>query len=218
MKAIIAGAGRFGGQAAQVLAAAGHQVTVIELDDDHLAELAADPSVRRVAGDACEPSILEQAGARITDLLVAATGDDEDNLVIALLAKRHFAVPRVAARVNLPDNAWLFDQRWGVDVAVPAAAPLISLVEEATGAAETVALLRLAKAGVTIIETAITTESRACGHALGDVSLPAGTLVAAIIRDGQAVQPTADTLLAAGDELLIISRSVEAAEVDAAFQ
>ena len=217
MKAIIAGAGRFGGQAAQVLCAAGHLVTLIDLNGDLLDRLGLDPSIRLVEGDACEPAVLEEAGAHAVDLLVAATGEDEDNLVIALLAKRQFAVPRVAARVNAPDDAWLFDQRWGVDVAVPAAAPLISLIEEATGAAETVALLRLAKAGVTVIETAITSESTACGRRLDEIRLPAGAMVAAVIRDGQPVVPAGEMGLLSGDELLIISRSSDAAGVDAAF-
>ena len=143
-----------------------------------------------MAGDACEPTVLEDAGALTTDLLVAATGDDEDNLVISLLAKRQFAVPRVAARVNDTDNGWLFDHHWGVDVAVPAATPLISLIEEATGATDTVALLRLSKAGVNVIETAITPHSRAVGHALADITLPAGTVVAAVIRNGEPTVPS----------------------------
>ena len=224
MRAIIAGAGRFGSQAAQVLASAGHQVTLVDIDDDRIAELAepaepADsPPVRLLPGDACEPAILEEAGAHTADLLVAATGDDEDNLVIGLLAKRQFAVGRVAARVNDPDNAWLFDERWGVDVALPASAPLISLVEEASGADDTVALLRLAKAGVTVIEAAITDRSRACGHTLGEISLPAGTVVAAVVRDGATVAPDAGQRLRSGDELLILSHSANAADIRALLQ
>ena len=172
MKVLIVGAGRLGTQIAQVLAATGDDVSLIDIDDDRIAELQGHISARLVSGDACEPTVLEDAGALTTDLLVAATGDDEDNLVISLLAKRQFAVPRVAARINDTDNGWLFDHHWGVDVAVPAATPLISLIEEATGATDTVALLRLSKAGVNVIETAITPHSRAVGHALADITLP----------------------------------------------
>jgi trk system potassium uptake protein TrkA len=218
MKAVIAGAGRFGSQAAQVLAAAGHQVTLIDIDDDRITELTRMLPARLVPGDGCEPTILEDAGAHAADLLIAATGDDEDNLVIGLLAKRQFAVPRVAARVNDPDNAWLFDHRWGVDVALPASTPLISLIEEATGATDTVALVRLAKAGVTVIETAITDQSRACGQNLADLAVPPGTFVVAIIRDGTTVIPTADTALRSGDELIVISHTAETTDVNAAFQ
>ena len=139
MKVLIVGAGRLGTQIAQVLTATGDDVSLIDIDDDRIAELQGHISARQMAGDACELTVLEDAGALTTGLLVAATGDDEDNLVISLLAKRQFAVPRVAARINDTDNGWLFDHHWGVDVAVPAATPLISLIEEATGTTDTVA-------------------------------------------------------------------------------
>lgn len=112
MNVIIAGAGRLGTQIAQVLAAAHNEVTLIDVDDDRVAELEGRVPVRLVAGDACEPTLLEHAGALAADLVIATTGDDEDNLVISLLAKRQFSVPRVAARFNDADNAWLFDGRW----------------------------------------------------------------------------------------------------------
>jgi len=160
MRSLIAGAGRFGVQVAAVLAAGGHDVTIIEVDDERVAQVSETFAGTVVPGDACEPSVLEQAGILRADLLIAATGDDEDNLVVSLLAKRQFDVPRVVARINDPDNGWLFDQRWGVDVGLAATAPLISLIEEATGVADTVALLRLSTAGVNVIETAIAAGSR----------------------------------------------------------
>jgi trk system potassium uptake protein TrkA len=215
---LIAGAGRLGTQVAQVLSAARNEVTLIDIDDDRVAELEGRIPVRLVIGDACEPVLLEHAGALTADLVIATTGDDEDNLVISLLAKRQFSVPRVAARVNDADNAWLFDGRWGVDVAVPAATPLISLIEEATGATDTVALLRLSKAGVDVIETAITPQSWAVGQALGDVRLPEGTVVATIVRDGQPTVPNPAIRLRAGDELLLVSHSATEEEIHAAFQ
>lgn len=219
MNVLIAGAGRLGTQIAQVLSAARNEVTLIDSDDDRVAELQGRlPGVLLVAGDACEPALLEHAGALTTDVVIATTGDDEDNLVISLLAKRQFSVPRVAARVNDADNAWLFDARWGVDVAVPAATPLISLIEEATGATDTVALLRLGKAGVDVIETAITPRSRAVGRALGEVGLPEGTVVATIVRDGQPTVPDPAIRLRAGDELLLVSHSATEQEIHAAFQ
>jgi trk system potassium uptake protein len=215
---LIAGAGRLGTQIAQVLSAARNEVTLIDTDDDRLAELEGRVPVRLVAGDACEPALLERSGALTADLVIATTGDDEDNLVISLLAKRQFSVPRVAARVNDADNAWLFDERWGVDVAVPSATPLISLIEEATGATDTVALLRLSKAGVEVIETAITEQSRTAGRALGDVVLPEGTVVATIVRDGQPTVPDPEERLRPGDELLLVSHTATEQEIHAAFQ
>ncbi|MFI1921099.1 MULTISPECIES: TrkA family potassium uptake protein [unclassified Streptomyces] len=218
MNVIVAGAGRLGTQIAQVLAAAHNEVTLIDVDDDRVAELEGRVPVRLIAGDACEPALLEDAGALTADLVVATTGDDEDNLVISLLAKRQFSVSRVAARINDADNAWLFDERWGVDVAVPSATPLISLIEEATGATDTVALLRLSKAGVDVIETAITPLSGAAGRALGEVRLPEGTVVATIVRDGRPTVPDPAIRLRPGDELLLVSHTATEQEIHAAFQ
>ncbi|MEJ3748934.1 TrkA family potassium uptake protein [Actinomycetes bacterium KLBMP 9797] len=218
MKALIAGAGRLGTQIAAALVASGYEVTVVEQDDGRVAELAARPVGRLVPGDACEPTVLEEAGAHAADLLVATTGDDEDNLVISLLAKRQFGVSRVAARVNDPENSWLFDHRWGVDIAVPAAAPLLSLIEEAGGVTDTVSLLRLGKANVTLFETAITEHSRTVGRRVGDVDLPAGTVVAAVVRDGTPIVPDRDTTLAAGDEVLVVSTGGDERDIHARFQ
>ncbi|WP_225101685.1 TrkA family potassium uptake protein [Streptomyces sp. CoH27] len=218
MKVLIAGAGRLGTQIAQVLSAARNDVTLVEYDDNRVAELEGLPHVRLLAGDACDAGLLERAGALTCDLVIATTGRDEDNLVISLLAKRRFGVGRVAARVNNAENAWLFDQRWGVDVDVPAATPLISLIEEATGATDTVALLRLSKAGVEVIETAITEQSRAAGHTLGEITLPAGTVVATVVRDGRPTVPGPEVRLLPGDELLIVSHEATEQEIHAAFQ
>ncbi|MGW2702786.1 potassium channel family protein [Streptomyces sp. NPDC001340] len=218
MKVLIGGAGRLGTQIAQVLSAANNDVILVEQDDGRVAELATLPRVRLVAGDACDPALLERAGALTCDLVISATGRDEDNLVISLIAKRQFGVGRVAARINDAENAWLFDQRWGVDVAVPSATPLISLIEEATGATDTVALLRLSKAGVEVIETAITEQSRAAGRALGEISLPAGTVVATVVRDGRPTVPGPEVRLLPGDELLLVSHEATEQEIHAAFQ
>ncbi|ANZ13812.1 potassium uptake protein [Streptomyces noursei ATCC 11455] len=163
-----------------MLSAAQNDVTLVDRNEDRIAELAGRRTVRLEAGDACQADVLEHAGALTADVVIATTGDDADNLLISLPAKRRFAVPRVAARVNDTENTWLFDHRWGVDVPVPAATPLISLIEEATGATDTVALLRLSKAGVNVVETAITPQSRAAGRALADIALPAGTVIATV--------------------------------------
>ncbi|MFB7209106.1 potassium channel family protein [Streptomyces sp. NPDC056255] len=218
MKVLIAGAGRLGTQVAQVLSAARNDVTLVEQDEGRIAEIGELPAVHLVAGNACDPVFLERAGTLTCDLVIVATGRDEDNLVISLLAKRRFGVARVAARVNDAENAWLFDGRWGVDVAVPAATPLISLIEEATGATDTVALLRLSRAGVEVIETAISENSRAAGHTLGEITLPAGTVVATVVRDGRPTVPGPEVRLLPGDELLLVSHEATEQEIHSAFQ
>lgn len=218
MKTLIAGAGRLGVQIAQVLAAASNDVTLVDDNEQRVEELKGNTPVRLLLGDPCEPGFLEHAGAPTADLVIATTDNDEDNLVISLLAKRQFAVARVAARVNEPENAWLFDHRWGVDIAVPSEEPLVSLIEEATGAADTVALLRLSKAGVDVVETAITSHSRAAGCLLSDISLPEGTVIATIVRNGRATTPTPGLRLNPGDELLLVSHQAAEDEIRAAFQ
>lgn len=218
MKILIAGAGRLGEQAAHLLTATGHQVTVLDRDRTRLADLGGEHLHRLVHGDACEPTILEAAGALNTDLLLAATGEDEDNLVIALLAKRQFAVPRTLARVNDPDNTWLFDQRWGVDVALPGAAPLVSLIEEATGATDTVGLAHLAAAGVTLIETHINEHSAATGHTLSDLTLPPGTIAAAVVHKGQPHTPDARYCFQPGDTVVVVTTTATENDIHAIFQ
>ncbi|HVQ92760.1 MAG TPA: NAD-binding protein [Mycobacteriales bacterium] len=217
MNVTIAGAGRLGDRAAHLLAATGHQVTVIDRDQSRLDRLTDLTVVRRVHGDACEPAVLEAAGILTTNLLLAATGEDEDNLVIALLAKRQFDVPRVFARVNDPDDTWLFDGRWGVDVALPAATPLVSLIDEATGGADTIGLLRLAADGVTLVETHVNAGSTAADRTLADIPLPPSTVVATVIRSGQPTVPTSDFRFQTGDTLLVVTTNATEQEIHAAF-
>ncbi|MHC5906766.1 potassium channel family protein [Streptomyces sp. S6] len=218
MKVVVAGAGRFGTQIAQVLGAARHQVTLVDRDEDRVAALRGRLPAEVLVGDACEPAVLEGAGAYAADLVVAATGEDEDNLVVSLLAKRQFEAGRVVARVNDDENAWLFTSHWGVDTAVPAAAPLVSLVEEAVGAADTVALLRLSKAGVDVFETTVTGRSRAVGLTLADLAVPPGVVVAAVVRDGEPTAPGPGLTLQEGDVVLVVSHAVPESEVHAVFR
>ena len=134
MRVVIAGGGNVGTFIAEDLFKAGHQVTIVEVDGDRVADAvrAGEPvGVQWVAADACEVSEFARAGVDSADVVAAVTGDDEDNLVISLLAKQEFAVPRVVARVNNPKNEWMFNEMWGVDVAVSTPHLLTALVEEA---------------------------------------------------------------------------------------
>ena len=132
MKVVVTGGGAVGRHLACDLAERGHDVTLIEQDmatSEKLRSWA--PDVKIVFGDACEPWVLEGAELAQAEVVVAATGDDEDNLVTSLLAKQEFAVPRVLARVNHPKNEWLFTEQWGVDQAVSPPHVLTAMVEEA---------------------------------------------------------------------------------------
>ncbi|MDU1522354.1 MAG: TrkA family potassium uptake protein, partial [Actinomyces sp.] len=130
MKIVIAGAGSVGRFVALELLDHGHEVTLIDNNPDQM-RVATVADADWVLADACSPDVLADAGVRETDVLVAATGDDKANLVISLLAKTEFGVPRVVARINHPRNEWLFNEAWGVDVPVSTPRIMTALVEEA---------------------------------------------------------------------------------------
>jgi trk system potassium uptake protein TrkA len=135
---------------------------------------------------------------------VAATGDDEDNLVISLLAKQEFAVPRVVARVNYPDNEWLFNETWGIDVAVSTPHLLTALVEEAVSVGDLVQLFKLEQGKVTLVEVTLAEGSPAEGKTVGSLNLPPDCTLVAVVRARHVIAPTPDTPLEAGDEVLAI--------------
>lgn len=219
MRILVVGAGTLGWQAAAALTAAGNRVTVVDRDERRLERLAPRlPGVELVPGDGCDVGVLEAAGALRADVLAALTGRDEDNLVVSLLAKRRCQVAQVVARVNDPGNRWLFGEAWGVDAAVSASAALVALIEEATRSAATVDLLRLRQAGLELLETTLTASSPVTGRPVGALPLPPGLTVTTVIRAGEPLPPEAAGALAAGDQLLILSRTTDEADVQALFQ
>src|SRR5438093_1645589 len=143
MRVVVAGAGNLGRFLADDLSDRGHEVVVVEQNIDVYHKARTPAQGTWIHGDACEPWVLEKAEINSADVLVAATGDDEDNLVISLLAKQEFAVPRVMARVNHPKNAWMFNEMWGVDVSVSPPHILASLVEEEVSVGDIVPLFRM---------------------------------------------------------------------------
>jgi trk system potassium uptake protein TrkA len=210
---VIVGAGKVGTFIADDLAASGHEVTIIEVDYELVNRLAPEmPAVRFVAADACEVSNLQLAGLTDADVVVAASGDDKDNLVVSLLAKQEFAVPRVVARVNHPKNHWLFNESWGVDVAVSTPHLLTGVVEEAVTVGSLVRLLQLEQGEANLVEVTLADDSPAAGRAIADLDLPRDASFVAVIRVGHVVVPRGDTVLAAGDEVLalVTPRSVDA--------
>jgi len=135
---------------------------------------------------------------------VAATGDDEDNLVISLLAKQEFAVPRVVARVNHPKNQWLFNEGWGVDVSVSTPHLLTALVEEAVSVGSLVRLLQFEGGSTHLVEVTLAEDSPVVGRAIADASIPRNATVVAVVRGDHLVVPHGDTILHVGDEVLVL--------------
>jgi len=207
MRVTIAGAGNIGRHLAADLSERGHEVTLIEQEPGVVerAREQAPPGVTFILGDACEPWVLEKAELQSSDVVVAATGDDEDNLVISLLAKQEHGVPRVIARVNHPKNEWLFDDNWGVDVPMSPPHVLTALVEEAVSVGDLVRLLKLEGGQVTLVEMTIDDSAPIAGRPLYELRLPPDSAVVAILREGHVVIPQPETKLVGGDEILAIA-------------
>jgi trk system potassium uptake protein TrkA len=206
MRVVISGAGAVGRHLASDLAQRGHQVTLIEQNPEVL-EIAKEwaPDVEHVLGDACEPWVLEKVQLNSADVLVAATGDDEDNLVTSLLAKQEYGVPRVLARVNYPGNEWLFNEQWGVDAAVSPPHILTAMVEEEVTVGDLVRLLPLERGRISIVELTIPGHSPSAGRPLYEMRLPPDAAIVAIIRESHVVIPLPETVLADGDEVLALT-------------
>lgn len=204
MRILIIGAGKAGEFLAAQLHEM-HEVTVIEARKQRVERVKAHvPEADVFEGDACEPEVLEAAGIANVDLVAAVTGHDEDNLVIAMLAK-HYGVETVCARVNHPANEWLFDAEWGVDIAVSSPAVLYGLIEKQVGIGDLITLLRLQADGVTIEELTLPEGASSVGHKLQDVPLPPNVTVMAILaKDGYVQAARGNTLLVAGDQLLLL--------------
>jgi trk system potassium uptake protein TrkA len=202
MKAAIAGAGNVGTHIANDLAEAGHEVLLLEQDHDVAARLRLADGVKVVVADACEPTLLTEAGLETCDVMVAVTGDDEDNLVISLLAKQVFAVARVVARVNHPNNQWLFNETWGVDIAVSTPHLLTALVEEAVSVGSLVRLLQFEDAR--LVEVTLAADSPAENRAIMELGVPRDATIVAVIRERHVIVPRGETVFEAGDEVLVL--------------
>ena len=208
MRIVIAGAGSVGTFIAEDLAKAGHEVVIVEVDADRVAEgerLGEPVGATWVAADACEVSEFARAGVDQADVVAAVTGDDEDNLVISLLAKQEFAVPRVVARVNNPKNEWMFNEMWGVDVAVSTPHLLTALVEEAVSVGSLVRLLSFEGGRARLCEATLSDTAPSQGKDLAELGLPRDSTVVAIIRDDHVIVPRGDSVLRAGDEVLVLT-------------
>ncbi len=154
--------------------------------------------------DACEVSALREAGIDEMEVVVAATGDDKANLVISLLAKTEFAVPRTVARVNNPRNEWLYDAQWGVDVAVSTPRIMTAMVEEAVAIGDLVKVFTFHQSGASIVEVTLPADSPKVGTLLRDVTWPLDVVLSCIIRGERTIAPSPEDTLEAHDELLFV--------------
>jgi trk system potassium uptake protein TrkA len=204
MRVAIAGAGAVGRSIAKELLENGHEVLLIDRDPRAIkVELV--PSAEWLLADACEMSSLQEAQLQRCHVVIASSGDDKVNLVVSLLAKTEFGVPRVVARVNHPNNEWLFTEAWGVDVAVSTPRLLSALVEEAVTVGDLVRLFSFKHGEANLVELTLPEDSPIVGTRVGDISWPGDTALVTIIRANKVLVPTKDDPLEAGDELLFVA-------------
>lgn len=215
MRVAIAGAGAVGRSIARELIRSDHEVMLLERNLDHV-EPDSVPKARWVHADACELSLLEAAELETYEVVIAATGDDKANLVLSLLGKTEFGVRRVVARVNDPRNEWLFNQSWGVDVAVSTPRMLASLVEEAVSVGDLVRLMTFRQGQANLVEITLPDNTPLAGKAVRKLQLPRDAALVTILRGGRVIVPLADDPLEGGDELLFVASTDVEEELRAA--
>src|SRR5674476_860135 len=203
MRVVIAGAGSVGRSIARELLHNGHQVLLIDKDADDV-QAARVPAATWLLADACEISSLHEANLADCDVVVA-TGDDKANLVLSLLAKTEFGVPRTVARVNNPKNEWMFDEAWGVDVAVSTPRLMTALVEEAVSIGDLVRIFTFGQGQSTMVELTLPEDSPFAGRRVGDIPWPDDSVLVGIIREDHPIAPGRDDSLEAHDELLFLA-------------
>jgi trk system potassium uptake protein TrkA len=211
MRVAIAGAGGVGRSIARELLDNEHDVMLIDRDPDKV-EPERVPRAEWLQADAAELASLEEARLQDCDVVISATGDDKVNLVVSLLAKTEFAVGRVVARINHPDNEWLFTEAWGVDVAVSTPRVMVALVEEAVSVGDVVRLMTFRQGQANLVEITLPKGAPVVGQAVADMRLPRDSALTAIVRGSRVVIPSPDEPLEEGDELLFVA--VQDAEVD----
>jgi len=212
MRVVIAGAGSVGRSIARELLNHGHQVALIDKEPSAM-RISSVAEAEWLLADACEISSLDEARLDMCDVVVAATGDDKANLVLSLLAKTEYAVPRTVARVNNPKNEWMFDDAWGVDVPVSTPRIMTSLVEEAVSVGDLVRIFTFHQSGASMYEITLAPEATVVGQRVSAIDWPSHSVLAAIIRGDRPIPPSPDDTLEGGDELLLISSSVDPADL-----
>ncbi|TQN31933.1 trk system potassium uptake protein TrkA [Haloactinospora alba] len=215
MRVAIAGAGSVGRSIATELTGNGHEVVLIDWDSRAIGvdEL---PGAEWLLADACELASLEDARLAEFDAAVAASSDDKVNLVFSLLAKTEFAVSRIIARINEPQNEWLFTDDWGVDVAVSPPRLIAALVEDVSSTNDSGDALPLLSTPETdLLEFTLPDGAPHAGRPVSELALPEGIVLVAVVREGQVRTPHPETVLDAGDDLVFLSSAESTEELGA---
>jgi trk system potassium uptake protein TrkA len=216
MFVIIAGGGRTGAQLASLLSAQKHKVHLIEDRAEVLARIHHElPTEVIYEGDPTNPNMLELAGIRGAQVLAACTTVDADNLVLCYTGRDRYGVPRTIARINNPRNAWLFDGKFHVDVAINQADLMAKLIAEEMSLGDMMTLVKLRKGEVALVEEKISPRAPVVGKMVRDLGLPQNCTLAAIIRKDEVLAVRGDTVLRAGDEVLAVVASSQQSALEA---
>jgi trk system potassium uptake protein len=200
MYIIIGGGGDVGYYLTKSLLNQGHEVLLLEKGNTRYQALSEELGQSVVRGDACEARTMEEVGVNRADVVIAVTGEDEDNLVICQMAKKRFNVARTIARLNNPKNELIF-QKLGIDVTVSPTRSILSLIEAELPGSTFVTLMTLKRAGLEIMEIRVPTDSPIAGKTLSAINLPRSGTIALIIRNNEYIFPAADTKILANDEV-----------------
>ena len=216
MKAVIVGGGSVGRFIAEQLGSTGHTVVILDNDASVFKQYQKSAQVHGVTwvqGDGCDLGALKTVGLSDCDVVAAVTGDDEDNLVVSLLSKQEFGVPRVVARVNNPNNEWMFNEMWGVDVSVSTPHLITGLVQEAVAVGSFVRLLSFEGGKAKLAEVTLAEGSPAADKEIVELGFPREATVVAVLRNDHMVVPRGDTVLRTGDEVIVLVTGDSEADV-----
>jgi trk system potassium uptake protein TrkA len=218
MFVVIAGGGRTGAQLAHYLLNENHTVHLVENRKEVISRIHKElPTELIFEGNPLDPTVLEKAGISDAQVFAATLTNDEANLTLCYYVRETFHTPRTIARVNNPRNAWLFDEKFDVDVAVNQADILSRLIQEEMSLGDMMTLLRLRKGRYSLVEEKIPPNAVAIGKAIKDIALPENCVIAAIIRQGEVVVPRGITEFEVGDEVLAVTDMEGARELSILF-
>jgi len=202
---IIVGGGKIGYYLAKQLLEDQHEVLIIEQDAEKCAQIADELGEVVMLGDGCEAATLERAGMARADMVIALTGDDEDNLVACQVAKHKFDVPHTVARINNPKNETIF-KKLGTDATISSTSVILAHIEQELPSHPLIPLMTLKGGGLEIVEIKIPSEAPVVGRRIREILLPQQSLIALVISsDGQPRLPTPDSVIQAGDEVVVVT-------------
>ena len=205
MYIVVVGGGKVGYYLTRELLEQGHEVLLVERNPEKVDEIIENLGNVAVLGDGCEVAVLAEAGAARSDVLVAVTGDDEDNLIASQIAKNHFNVPRAIARINNPKNEHIFHVL-GIDVTVSATTVILSLIEHEMPRRALMHLLAVQHMGVEIVEAVLLAEAPGVGKSISELQLPPDSSIAAVIREGEFLIPSGHLRLQERDEIIALCK------------